>query len=312
MAIALPTHSNGVTLNLDELLQYKSQSVRWLPPAKSLWSQLNGQHESAKKGRGMDFSEVRQYQAGDDIRSIDWRVTARTGKAHTKLFSEEREQPVILYLDLSSSMLFGSTLMLKSVQMAHLASVISWMTTAQKDRIGAVIDTGHQLIELKPSAMNQAPLNLMQRLIELNNTALDEITQNGLETSSFTPGLHTLNRLCPKGSEIIFMSDFVRFDQSDYSLFNQICRHNRVRLVQFFDPLELGQTQFKGSKPVTDGKKTQWFNFSSKSDKNKLAEAFLSKQEDLKAMCLSLAIPFTSISSARPLLEQITENKNDR
>ena len=82
MTIALPTHSNGVTLNLDELLQYKSQSVRWLPPAKSLWSQLNGQHESAKKGRGMDFSEVRQYQAGDDIRSIDWRVTARTGKAH--------------------------------------------------------------------------------------------------------------------------------------------------------------------------------------------------------------------------------------
>lgn len=86
----LPNHSDGVTLNLDELLQYKAQSVRWLPPAKSLWSQLNGQHESNRKGRGMNFSEVRQYQAGDDIRSIDWRVTARTGKAHTKLFSEER------------------------------------------------------------------------------------------------------------------------------------------------------------------------------------------------------------------------------
>lgn len=76
----LPPHANGVTLTLEELLQYRTQSVRWLPPAQSIWSQMSGNHTSRQKGRGMDFMEVRQYQPGDDIRSIDWRVTARTGK----------------------------------------------------------------------------------------------------------------------------------------------------------------------------------------------------------------------------------------
>ncbi len=104
--VALPPHSDGVNVCLAELLQYKNQAVRWLAPAKSIWSQLNGHHQSRHKGRGMNFSEVRPYQAGDDIRSIDWRVTARTGKTHTKLFTEEREQPIMLFIDLSASMQF--------------------------------------------------------------------------------------------------------------------------------------------------------------------------------------------------------------
>ncbi len=254
----LPNHSDGVMLNLDELLQYKAQSVRWLPPAKSLWSELNGQHESNRKGRGMNFSEVRQYQAGDDIRSIDWRVTARTGKAHTKLFSEEREQPVILFLDLSSSMIFGSTLLLKSVQLAHFASQLCWLTVAQKDRIGAVIDTGKEVIEIKPSASNHAPLRILQKVIEINNAALSN--HDNHNDTTLEHGLKSLHQLCPKGSDIIMLSDFVRYQESDYSLISQIRRHNRVRLVHFYDPLEQGETAYKGSKQVTDGRKTQWFN----------------------------------------------------
>ena len=211
----LPNHSDGVTLNLDELLQYKAQSVRWLPPAKSLWSQLNGQHESNRKGRGMNFSEVRQYQAGDDIRSIDWRVTARTGKAHTKLFSEEREQPVILFLDLSSSMIFGSTLLLKSVQLAHFASQLCWLTVAQKDRIGAVIDTGQEIIEIKPSASNHAPLRILQKVIEINNAALTN--QDNHNDTTLEHGLKSLHQLCPKGSDIIMLSDFVRYNAVSYT-----------------------------------------------------------------------------------------------
>ncbi|WP_192891305.1 DUF58 domain-containing protein [Vibrio bathopelagicus] len=300
----LPNHSDGVTLNLDELLQYKAQSVRWLPPARSLWSQLNGQHESNRKGRGMNFSEVRQYQAGDDIRSIDWRVTARTGKAHTKLFSEEREQPVILFLDLSSSMIFGSTLLLKSVQLAHFASQLCWLTVAQKDRIGAVIDTGQEIIEIKPSASNHAPLRILQKVIEINNAALTN--QDNHSDTTLEHGLKSLHQLCPKGSDIIMLSDFVRYNESNYSLINQIRRHNRVRLVHFYDPLEQGVTAFKGSKQITDGNKTQWFNFSSNREKEKLSHAFEQKQQQLMKMSLSLAIPYSSLSCAQSLMSQVS------
>ena len=304
----LPNHSDGVTLNLDELLQYKAQSVRWLPPAKSLWSQLNGQHESNRKGRGMNFSEVRQYQAGDDIRSIDWRVTARTGKAHTKLFSEEREQPVILFLDLSSSMIFGSTLLLKSVQLAHFASQLCWLTVAQKDRIGAVIDNGQEIVEIKPSASNHAPLRILQKVIEINNAALTRQDSNSkaFNSTTFDKGLKSLQHLCPKGSDIIILSDFVRYQVSDYSLVSQLRRHNRVRLVHFYDPLEQGETAYKGSKQVTDGNKTQWFNFSSNKEKEKLNHAFSLKKKQLQKLGLSLAIPYSSLSSAQSLTSQIS------
>ena len=160
----LSPYSDGVNLCLDELLYFKQHAIHWLPPAKSLWSQVLGQHQSKQLGRGMDFAEVRQYQAGDDVRSIDWRVTARTGKPHTKLFTEEREKPIILYIDLSASMRFGSKLMFKSVLAAHMASLIAWLFVAQKDRVGAIIDTGNQLTELKPSSRNQGPLAMIQNL----------------------------------------------------------------------------------------------------------------------------------------------------
>lgn len=162
----MPPYANGAFLSIEELLYYKSQTAKWLPPAKSLWSQLSGSHQSRSKGRGMNFSEVRQYQAGDDIRSIDWRVTARTGKAHTKLFEEEREQPVILLIDLSSQMRFGSSLLLKSVQAAHMASLIGWLTVQAGDRLGSVISTGNEIVDVKPMARAKGVLSVIEAIID--------------------------------------------------------------------------------------------------------------------------------------------------
>ncbi|MDG3086092.1 DUF58 domain-containing protein [Vibrio hannami] len=298
----LPKYSDGVTLNLNELLQYKSQTVRWLPPAKSLWSQINGQHQSRQLGRGMDFSEVRKYQAGDDIRTIDWRVTARTGKPHTKLFTEERETPVVIYADISNSMRFGSTLMLKSVQMAHMASLIGWIAVEQRDRIGAVIDTGSSLIDIKPTSRNRGPLQLLHQLVELHNS---ELTKPEVTPQPMDKGFNALKRLCPKGSEIIFLSDFVRFEEQDIARLSQLRQHNRIQLIHFYDPLERGQTKYKGTEKVTNGQNTSWLNFSAKSTKKQLQELFENKQETIKKVSRSLAIPYYSISSAEPLIYQI-------
>jgi uncharacterized protein (DUF58 family) len=303
MTHALPEHSNGVTLNLNELLRYKAQTIRWLPPANSLWSQLNGQHQSRQLGRGMNFSEVRKYQPGDDIRAIDWRVTARTGKPHTKLFTEEREQPVVLYADISTSMRFGSALMLKSVQMAHMASLVSWLAVEQKDRIGAVIDTGDKLVDIRPTSRNRGPLQLLHQLVELHNQAL---TTAESPQQPMHKGLEALRRLCPKGSEIIILSDFIRLKEQDIATLTQLRQHNRVQLVHFFDPLERGQTNYRGHEKVSNGQRSQWLNFSARKTKQQLDSLFTQEQEKIKSISRSLAIPYYAISSAEPLIDQIT------
>lgn len=251
----------------------------------------------------MDFAEVRQYQPGDDIRSIDWRVTARTGKPHTKLFTEEQEKPVILYIDLSPTMQFGSQLMLKAVQAAHLASLLSWLSVAQKDRIGAVIDLGEEQIELKPTSRRKGPLQLMAQLVEAQQRAL---TQAQHPSPPMHTAMQTLNRMCPKGSEVIIISDFVRYDVSLRPLFNQLSRHNRVRLVHIYDPLEQGNTRFRGMERVSDLQQTRWLNFSANNTRDGIKKAFEFQKEKLQSLSQSLAIDYRSLSCEYPLLQQLS------
>ncbi|MGD8230876.1 DUF58 domain-containing protein [Vibrio sp. TRT 1302] len=302
MDTRLPPYSDGVNLSLDELMYYKQQCIKWLPPGKSLWSQMLGQHQSRQLGRGMDFSEVRQYQAGDDIRTIDWRVTARTGKPHTKLFSEEREKPIILYIDLSPSMMFGSTLLLKSVQAAHMASLIAWLSVTEQDRIGAVIDTGERLVELKPTGRNKGALTLIQSLITLHQ---QQLKQNSKIDYGFEQGLRAIARLCPKGSEIIILSDFSRFTPTLEPQLSRLTQHNRVRLVQIVDPLERGETAFRGSEQVSDQRNTLWLDFSSTKTRQGIGQAFEQQQHYLKQLTQKLGISFSTLSSDAALTQQL-------
>lgn len=308
-SLTLPTHSDGLHLCLAELLLYKNQAIHWLPPNKSIWSQLNGQHISRSKGRGMNFSEVRQYQAGDDIRSIDWRVTARTGKTHTKLFTEEREQPVMLFIDLSPTMHFGSKLLLKSVQAAHFATLISWLAVKQNDRVGVVIFTGDRLIECKPTARQQGPLNIINQLVALHNNSnqSNETTQIPL-----IDAFKHLHQLCPKGSEIVMISDFHHLDENHKVILRKIRHHNRLQLVSISDALERGQTQFTGSVTVSDNANQQsaWLNFANKRTKQLLSNSFQQRHDFIVELCHSLGLPFFQLFADLPLLEQLRTNQS--
>ncbi|AUI88474.1 cytosolic protein [Vibrio azureus] len=303
---ALPPHANGVTLTLEELLQYRTQSVRWLPPAQSIWSQMSGNHTSRQKGRGMDFMEVRQYQPGDDIRSIDWRVTARTGKAHTKLFAEDKEQAVILYIDLSPSLYFGSKYVLKSIQLAHFASVMIWLTLAKKDRIGAVIDDGQKCLEFRPSSLQKQGLRILDAIVNTHNRMLAAQEANPVRQQNYQAAIETLHNLTPKGSEIIMLSDFSQMKENELLQLRQLSQHNSVRTVQFYDPLEHGETAFRGQAKASDGQRSQWFNFGSKTQRRALESSFLTHQKEIKQRCHSMAIPFHGLSSGLPLIQQLS------
>src|SRR5690554_5148832 len=167
-------HSNGVQVSSHELMYYRSKASAFAryrrlhpPPGQS------GALLSKFKGRGMEFDEFRHYQAGDDIRAIDWRVTARTGTPHTKLFREERERPVFVVVDLSHSMQFGTQLLFKSVQACHLAAVVAWLTVARGDRIGAVIGSQAGHVEVKPQGRDHGAQQVIHQLVTQQHAALE-------------------------------------------------------------------------------------------------------------------------------------------
>jgi len=303
-----PQHCNGVSLSLDELLIYKQHSISWLPPAKSLWSVMTGQHQSSRLGRGMDFAEVRQYQNGDDIRAIDWRVTARTGKPHTKLFTEEQQKPVILYIDLCDSMQFGSTLMLKSIQAAHMASLIAWLSLANKDKVGAIINLGTEQVQIKPKENVKGILSLLQSLVDNQFNSLQIFNDNHTTTEDWSNSLATLNRLVHKGSEVIIISDFTKYCIEHELYFNQLKQHNLVRFVHISDPLEEGNTPFRGIETVTDYFQTRWLNFSATSTRNGIKKSFDSHKDRLLLLCRKLGVPYTNLTTNASLLKQLIGN----
>ena len=163
--------SNGIELNIDELIRYQTKSsLINLAAAKSSHGKMSGNYLARSKGRGMEFDEVRHYQTGDDIRAIDWRVTARTGKTHTKLFREELERPVLITTDLSASMHFGSQLLFKSVQAAHLASLVAWHAKNRGDRLGGIVFNQHEHLELKPRSRKEGVLHYLHALTAMHRS----------------------------------------------------------------------------------------------------------------------------------------------
>src|SRR5690606_29617548 len=125
-----------------------------------------GGHLSPFKGRGVEFDESRPYQPGDDLRTMDWRVMARTGKPHTKVFREERNRPVIVWLDLRAPMMFGTQRAFKAVRAAEAAALIAWGAIANGDRLGGLVfsDTAHE--ERRPRLGRRSALTLLQLVAE--------------------------------------------------------------------------------------------------------------------------------------------------
>ena len=149
----------GIRVSLGELIEMRhrvGEVQLFSTPARR--SPLIGLHHSKLRGRGVDFDQVRAYQAGDDVRTIDWRVTARTQEPHTKLFHEERERPVFVVIEQSSRLFFGSALCLKSVLAAQAAALFGWAALNHNDRIGGLVFSDQEHHEIKPRRSKQSLL----------------------------------------------------------------------------------------------------------------------------------------------------------
>ena len=204
--------------------------------AREIRARQTGNYQSPFKGRGMEFDESRLYQPGDDIRNIDWRVTARTGKTHTKLFREERERPVFLWIDLRASMFFATRGKFKSVIAAQLASLLAWTAAHHGDRVGSVLFTDDSHHELKPRRGKTGVLRLIKQLVE--HPVWRNFGSSEVDRSAGGRALIRLRRVARPGSLIFLISDFRYLDGASYNQLLRLSRHNDVVMIYVYDPLE--------------------------------------------------------------------------
>jgi len=251
--------------DLQELLGAQADARRLAlqmrAPARA---QFLGAHRSVQRGRGLEFEEVRPYVAGDDARSIDWRVSARRGRLHTKLFREERERPVWLLVDLQPAMFFGSQVQLKSALAVRAAAVLAWTSAIHGDRVGAVIANGAETLCLPPRAREAGVLPILNALLALQPRAPRTPLPQTLAGA-----LATLQPMVHPGSLVLAISDFAAPGSADEVLWSGLAAHAEVRLFFVSDALErngLPDGKFRGGLPgrlwPLDGhaSRTRWQN----------------------------------------------------
>ncbi len=204
--------------------------------ARSVRARQSGAYLSPFKGRGMEFDEARPYQPGDEIRNLDWRVTARTGKVHTKLFREERERPVFLWVDYRAPMFFATRGVYKSVLAARAASLLAWAASHRGDRVGGVIFSEYKHQEFKPRRGKSTVLNIVKQLAE--HPAWGRNDPQAGDSKAIQHAMERLRRVARPGSLIFLISDFRHLHHAAESQLAQIARHSDVVMLSIHDPLE--------------------------------------------------------------------------
>lgn len=306
---------SGFQLGFDELLMYRHFGhLLSLKPKSNVKHHMSGQYLAKTKGRGMEFDESRHYQPGDDVRAIDWRVTARTGKAHTKIFKEEKDRPIFILTDLLPSMRFGSQLLFKSVQACHLSALIAWSAKQNGDKIGGIILSENHLVEAKPRSRQKAVLTWLNQLMTCHNSLdvfnKESASQENQQASKkqqqqrFEKACAHLRRLAHPGSLVYVISDFQNMNKSALQHLFQLQKHCEVAAYCINDPLEQTlPSNISGLMPVTDGASSKIVT-SSEQLKQYRAASHRHFQVREKALT-QYKIQWHQLSAGLPLSEQL-------
>jgi len=277
-------------------LRHLAGSINLFPDNKTR-NHMSGGYRSIFRGRGMDFDEVRPYQPGDDVRSIDWRVTARTAKTHTKIFKEEKDRPVIIAVDQSPSLFFGSQVTYKAVMATQLAALLAWAGLQQNDKAGGIVFNHNSHRDIKPQRNKHAVLSLLKSMCEFNDLLFTSEASSQKENEiqhSFSNMLDKLRHIAKPGSAIFIISDFLHYDQDSERLLHLIKRHTDVYTLIVADPFEQSLPSH-GNYSVTDGKNKLNFSSNDKSLVEHYKKSFQQKQASLHQSFKKLGIAYTTV-----------------
>jgi uncharacterized protein (DUF58 family) len=284
---------------LDELVALRGAAHGLsLHARRPVLARLQGAHRSAARGRGLEFEEVRLYAPGDDVRTIDWRVTARRGQPHTKLFREERERPVWLLADLHPGLYFGSRRQLKSALLLRAAALLGWIAVLGGDRLGALItQTGGDTRIFPPRGREAGVLPVLESLVEAQPRA-----PGAPDPGSLGVALTHLRPLLQPGSLVLVLSDFSNLDSVVETALAGASIHNDIRLLWVTDPLEsagLPDGNFRVGLPG----RLWWLD--GERSRSAWQQAWAARERRLDDLAGRLALPLSRLSTADAVTDSL-------
>jgi uncharacterized protein (DUF58 family) len=259
----------------------------------------SGGYVSRFKGRGMEFEEARIYQPGDDIRSIDWRVTARTGTTHTKVFREERERPVFISVDNRPAMHFATRGVFKSVLAAKLAGLLAWAAQHHGDRIGGQIFTGNVCRELKPKNGKHAVLQFLNAIV-----CESEQANKAVATITLEKVLARLMQHARPGSLVYIVSDFRGINDQVETYLAKLAKHCEVVLIFVYDPLESHLPE-KGRYRFTDDMRDVVIDTGDQQRLLKYQQHFNERLQQLEQITKKLGLAFIQCSTTDDPIQRL-------
>ncbi|MDQ0144020.1 DUF58 domain-containing protein [Cupriavidus necator] len=294
----------GVSVDAAALarLEVAARDFHFLP-RQPVHSVLAGRHASRVRGRGLTFEELRLYLPGDDIRSMDWRVTARTGQPHVRVYTEEKDRPVLLVVDQRINMFFGSRRAMKSVSAAEAAALAAWRVLAEGDRIGGVVLGDAGIEAFAPRRSRDAVQQLLGGIARFNQ-ALRADAPARRAAGQLNAALERTARMARHDCLVIVVSDFDGHDARTRDLMLALATHNDVLTILVHDPF-LGALPGAGQLVVSDGELQVELGFGHAATRRGIAEFADARARSLLAWHHAMGVPLLPLSAAEEIAPQL-------
>lgn len=294
----------GVYVSLDDLLalEHRAPNVSF-KPRQPVHSLLSGRFASRMRGRGLNFEEIRDYRSGDDVRSIDWKVTARLQRPHVRVFNEERDRQTLLVVDQRMSMFFGSRRAMKSVAAAEAAAIGAWRVLSAGDRVGAIVFNDREIVELRPRRSRSTVLQILTAIVA-HNRLLGVNKGISASPAMLNNALAQAQRRALHDAVVIVISDFDGADDETHKMVGEIARHNDVVALLVHDPLQ-SELPASASMTVTDGELQIHLEVGRESVRKSILQVSQDRLKGVLAWTQELRVPVLPLSSAEDTAQQV-------
>ncbi len=296
----------GIHVSLGDLLRLRAKASGFsFLPRQPIHSVLAGRHGSRLRGRGLEFLELRHYAEGDDVRTIDWSATARQREPFVRVYTEERDRPVLLVIDQRLSMFFGSSRVMKSVAAAEVAALSAFRVTSLGDRVGAVVFSENGIDEIRPAARDGAVWQVLNAVAEHNGLlSADDARQ--ADPALLNAAVRIAGRLLPHDGLVCLITDAFGADAETVELVTRITAHNDVLVAFISDVLERDLPDI-GQATVAQGNLRLEVDLSSRALRRRFAASFDDRLTAVQRFSRQRAIPVLPITTDRETAVQLRE-----